>query len=162
MTLDSRRAAALAGLLAAVGLVVAAKEATGPATPRRVALQTGQVPPSAPSTTVASSPPPSAAATAPPATAPAARQVTGRAFDNPYGTVQVRVTLDGSRLVDVAAVQSPADQDRSVEIAREALPLLRQEVLKAQSAQIDVVSGASYDSQGYAQSVQSALDQARS
>jgi uncharacterized protein with FMN-binding domain len=87
--------------------------------------------------------------------------IVGDPEDNPYGTIQVRVTLNGGRITDVSTVQSPNDRGRSVEIAQQSLPVLRQEVLRAQSAQIDVVSGASYDSQGYAQSVQSALDKAR-
>jgi uncharacterized protein with FMN-binding domain len=75
--------------------------------------------------------------------------------------VQVQLTLGGTRLVDVTALQMPNDRSRSVQISRYAAPILRQESLDAQGAQINTVSGASYTSDGYAQSLQSALDQAR-
>jgi uncharacterized protein with FMN-binding domain len=83
----------------------------------------------------------------------------GKPEDVGYGTVQVRVTLTGGRISDVQAVQMPSG-GRSSEIAAYAAPRLRSEVLAAQSAHIDTVSGASYDSEGYAKSVQSALDAA--
>lgn len=86
--------------------------------------------------------------------------VTGQVEFTPYGPVQVRLTLSGGRIVDVTALQLPSDASRSVDINNYAAPLLRQEVLSAQSAAIDTVSGASYTSDGYAQSVQSALDTA--
>jgi uncharacterized protein with FMN-binding domain len=74
--------------------------------------------------------------------------------------VQVRVTLQSGRIVDVAATQLPSDLERSVEIGNYAAPILRDEALQAQSAKIDVVSGATYTSQGYIQSLQAALDSA--
>jgi len=89
------------------------------------------------------------------------QMVTGPAVDVRYGPVQVRVTLQGGRLVDVSAVQLPSDRSRSRAISNYAAPILRQEALAAQGAQIDSVSGASYTSDGYAQSLQAALDQAR-
>jgi len=93
--------------------------------------------------------------------APASKQrLTGPAVDTQYGPVQVRVTLQGGRIVDVAALQLPNDRSRSVEISNYAAPQLRDEVLRAQSAKIDVVSGATYTSQGYIQSLQAALDSA--
>lgn len=103
------------------------------------------------------------AATAPAATAPpvsAARTLTGQPVDVGYGTVQVRVTLAGTRIVGVSALSLPTG-GRSDEISSYAEPLLQKEALKAQSASIDAVSGASYTSQGYAQSLQSALDAAK-
>lgn len=93
--------------------------------------------------------------------APASKQsLTGQAVDTQYGPVQVRVTLQGGRIVDVAALQLPNDRSRSVEIGNYAAPRLHDEVLRAQSAKIDVVSGATYTSQGYIQSLQAALDSA--
>ena len=74
--------------------------------------------------------------------------------------MQVRVTLQGTRIVDVQALRLPASHQRSVEISQRAAPQLRQEALQAQSARIDVVSGATYTSDGYAQSLQGALDKA--
>jgi len=74
--------------------------------------------------------------------------------------VQVRVTFQGSRLVDVQALRLPQDRARSARISQAAGPVLRQEALRAQSANINVVSGASYTSEGYAESLQGALDSA--
>jgi uncharacterized protein with FMN-binding domain len=93
-------------------------------------------------------------------TPPASRTIDGQDVPNQYGDVKVRVVLNGSRIVDVQAVQLPFDHPRSAEISRQAEPYLRQEVLQAQSANIDVVSGATFTSYSYAQSLQSALDQA--
>ena len=77
-----------------------------------------------------------------------------------YGDVQVEVVLSGSRITDVKPLQLPYDRARSQFISDQAAPLLRQEALDAQSAQIDTLSGATYTSEGYAQSLQAALDQA--
>jgi uncharacterized protein with FMN-binding domain len=86
---------------------------------------------------------------------------TGQNAANFFGPVQVQVVIAGGRITDVKVVQSPNDNPQSAYIASVAMPLLRQEVLQAQSAQISILSGATYDSQSYAQSVQSALDMAR-
>jgi uncharacterized protein with FMN-binding domain len=86
-------------------------------------------------------------------------QVTGSAVQIPFGTVQVKITLQNGQITDVQALQMPADQRRSSEISQYAAPQLRSEVLSAQSAQIDTISGATYTSEGYIQSLQSALDQ---
>jgi uncharacterized protein with FMN-binding domain len=100
----------------------------------------------------------------PPTTAPAAtggtRVIDGPTEENRYGPVQVRVTLSGSKIVDVQALQLPGDRSRSYQISNVAGPELRQEALAAQSAQIHTISGASYTSTGYRQSLQAALDQA--
>jgi uncharacterized protein with FMN-binding domain len=90
----------------------------------------------------------------------AAHTIDGDPFDNPYGTVQVRVTLQGSHITNVTPLQMPVAHQLSAEISQQAAPLLLQEVLQAQSAQIDIITGASYTSQSYAQSLQSALDKA--
>ncbi|MEU6574682.1 FMN-binding protein [Streptomyces sp. NPDC046805] len=86
------------------------------------------------------------------------RTVTGDRIQTRYGPVQVRVTVAGGRLTDVAAVSSPDENPRDRALSRYALPQLRQEALAAQSARIDAVSGASYTSGGYRRSLQSALD----
>ncbi len=85
---------------------------------------------------------------------------TGQDFPNQYGDVQVSVIISGGRITDVRPLQMPMDRQRSAYITQQAGPLLHDEVLQAQSAQIDGVSGATFTSQSYAQSVQSALDQA--
>jgi uncharacterized protein with FMN-binding domain len=88
------------------------------------------------------------------------RTLTGAPVQQPYGTVQVAVTMKGSRITNVRPLAIPLDSGRSQEINTQAAPLLRSEVLQAQSAKIDVVSGATYTSDAYAQSLQSALDRA--
>jgi uncharacterized protein with FMN-binding domain len=103
--------------------------------------------------------------TRPPTTTTTAPAVTTRVVDGPavdvgYGTVQVAVTLQGKRITDVTALQLPSDRSRSRSISQYAAPILRSEALQAQSAQINTVSGASYTSAGYAESLQRALDQA--
>jgi uncharacterized protein with FMN-binding domain len=89
------------------------------------------------------------------------RVVKGQEVDNRFGPVQVAVTLRGNQIVDVNALQLPFDRARSQFISEQAGPMLRQETLAAQSAQIDVIGGATYTSDGYAQSLQSALDSAK-
>jgi uncharacterized protein with FMN-binding domain len=88
------------------------------------------------------------------------RTVDGPVASNEYGDVQVRVTLKGSQIVDVQALQLPHDRSRSARISDAAGPILRTEALQAQSAQIDLVSGATYTSESYAESLQGALDKA--
>ncbi|MEU8969907.1 FMN-binding protein [Streptomyces monashensis] len=88
------------------------------------------------------------------------RTVTGETVQTRWGPVQVRVTIKSGRITDVTAVQYPQDNPRDQEINSYALPQLRREAMAAQSAQIDMVSGASYTSTGYQQSLQSALDSA--
>lgn len=84
---------------------------------------------------------------------------TGQVANTPFGPVQVEVSLRDGTIVDVRALQVPDGNSRDVQISNFAIPRLRQETLDAQSADIDVVSGASYTSAGYINSLQSALDQ---
>jgi uncharacterized protein with FMN-binding domain len=94
-------------------------------------------------------------------TAPGARRtVDGPAISTQYGDVQVRVVVQNGRLVDVQALTLPSDRERSARISDFAGPELHDEALQAQSANIDVVSGATYTSEGYAESLQAALDRA--
>jgi uncharacterized protein with FMN-binding domain len=86
--------------------------------------------------------------------------ITGSAVQIPYGTVQVAVTFQNGQITDIEPVQMPTDRSLSVQIAQYAAPQLRSEVLAAQSAQVNTISGATYTSLGYLQSLQSALDQA--
>jgi uncharacterized protein with FMN-binding domain len=93
-------------------------------------------------------------------TAKGQRTVTGAVESTQYGPVQVQVAVSGGRITDVRAVQLPgADNPRSSQISAFAGPQLRQEALTAQSASVHVVSGATYTSQGYQASLQSALSQ---
>ncbi|MCX4879566.1 FMN-binding protein [Streptomyces sp. NBC_00847] len=88
------------------------------------------------------------------------KTVTGNTVQTRWGPVQVRITLKNGKLTEVAAVTYPTDNPRDQEINSFALPRLRSEALQAQSASIDTVSGATYTSDGYRQSLQSALDSA--
>lgn len=114
----------------------------------------GRQPPAAPP------PPKSGATTTAPATSAATRTVTGNVVSTRYGNVQVAVVLQGTKIMDVKALELPSDRSRSRAISSEAAPLLHDEVMKAQSAQIDTVGGATATSDGYARSLQSALDKA--
>jgi len=99
--------------------------------------------------------------TSPPTTTTApggTRVIDGPVASNDFGDVQVRVTLNGSQIVDVQALQLPRDRSRSARISDAAGPILRREALHAQSANIDLVSGATYTSESYAESLQGALD----
>lgn len=84
----------------------------------------------------------------------------GQTAQTQYGPVQVQITVSGGKLIDVAALQLTNDGGRSVQISQQAAPVLRQEALQAQSAKVQAVSGATYTSEGYVTSLQSALDQA--
>jgi uncharacterized protein with FMN-binding domain len=86
---------------------------------------------------------------------------TGQTYANPYGNVQVQVVISGGKITDVKTIQYPNGHQQSVFINSQALPLLREEVLQTQSAKINIIGGATFTSEGYAQSVQSALDLAR-
>ncbi|ANZ36720.1 hypothetical protein BBK82_12200 [Lentzea guizhouensis] len=85
-----------------------------------------------------------------------AKTVSGPAVQTEEGTVQVQVTFQGTKITDVKALRAPNSNP-----TRMALPILRQEALQAQSADIDTVSGATATSEGYKQSLQAAIDSAR-
>ncbi|MEU2350188.1 FMN-binding protein [Modestobacter sp. NPDC049651] len=86
--------------------------------------------------------------------------VTGEAADTRWGPVQVQITVADGSITDVEVVEYPSGNHEDQEINAQALPVLVQETLDAQSAEIDMVSGATVTSEGYLQSLQSALDQA--
>jgi len=83
----------------------------------------------------------------------------GDAVSFRFGTVQVEVTVADGRIVDVQTVQMPDEDRHSLSISREVEPMLRESALVAGDAAIDVISGATYTSLAYAESLQSALDQ---
>ncbi|GAB3450269.1 FMN-binding protein [Phycicoccus ginsengisoli] len=90
----------------------------------------------------------------------AAKTYDGDTAQTRWGPVQVRITVKGGTITDAEAVVYPNGNDRDAEINSYALPVLNQEVVQAQSANIDMVSGATVTSDGYLQSLQSAIDQA--
>lgn len=154
-----RRTGGLAALLAGVGVVVALKAASADPTAQPVALPPAEPPPSHAATSnngAAPAPAASSGSAAPTTT----KTVDGDVAQTPYGPVQVELVMTGSRIVDVRALQLPSAASRSRRLAQLAAPTLRGEVLSAQSARVDTVSGATYTSQGYAESVQYALDHA--
>jgi uncharacterized protein with FMN-binding domain len=86
---------------------------------------------------------------------------TGNAIDAYYGIVQVKAVIQNGRLADVQFLQYPNDRSTSVEISSQAMPLLTQEAIQAQSAKVDGVSGATQTSLAFAQSLGSALVKAK-
>jgi uncharacterized protein with FMN-binding domain len=102
----------------------------------------------------------SGGSTTPTPAKPADRTVTGPVVGTAYGPVQVALQLQGSTISGVKVLQHPTGNPQSDQINSYALPVLVRETLDRQSSNIDMVSGATYTSMGYAQSLQSALDQA--
>jgi len=86
---------------------------------------------------------------------------TGASTNTRFGPVQVQITVAGGQITDVQVPEYPSSNPRDRQINQRALPVLVSETTAAQSADIDMVSGATYTSEGYAQSLQSAIDQAR-
>ena len=88
------------------------------------------------------------------------KTVSGAVEDTRYGPVQVRITVAGGKLSDVTSLQLPQNDPRSYQISSYAAPLLRQEALTSHSASIDAVSGATFTSEGFIASLQTALQSA--
>jgi uncharacterized protein with FMN-binding domain len=83
---------------------------------------------------------------------------TGNAIDTQYGAAQVKVTVKDGKITAVQALELQGNDPKSYQISSSAEPVLRQEVLTAQTAGVDAVSGATFTSASYEQSLQSALD----
>ncbi len=88
------------------------------------------------------------------------RTVTGSVAQTRWGPVQVALTVTDSSITGVSVPRYPTGNSRDREINSRALPILVKETMSAQSAKVDMVSGATVTSNGYLQSLQSALDQA--
>jgi uncharacterized protein with FMN-binding domain len=86
------------------------------------------------------------------------RAVDGNVANTVYGPVQVQVLVKNSKIVNVNILEQPSSTAHDLQIGQFAFPQLIHETLTAQSARIDAVSGASYTSEGYIKSLQSALD----
>ena len=97
---------------------------------------------------------PAAASGSAPGTTSGQQVLDGTAVQTRWGTVQVRAVFVGGRLTDIQMLQTPNDRH-----ATRAIPTLKAEALKAQSADIDTVTGATATSDAYAQSLQAAIDQ---
>lgn len=94
------------------------------------------------------------------AAAKAAGTYTGTAVETRFGTVQVQVTIKAGAITDVTALHLTDQEQRSVQISARAAPLLRSEVMSAQSANVQTIGGATYTSEAYLTSLQAALDAA--
>ena len=114
-------------------------------------------PSSASSSAPAAAPSSSVAAAAP---VPTTTKVTGTVASTRWGPVQVQLSVSNRKITNVSVIQYPSGNGRDQEINSYALPRLIQETLKAQSSNIDMISGATVTSDGYLQSLQSALDKA--
>ncbi len=135
-------AAGFAGIVAMhAGRAPSFLSGTGPPAPVRSSPTT-----TGPSTTPAVSPT-GAAATA-----------LGTSEQYGYGVLAVKVTVLGSRITDVSVARLQTAEQYSQRLAQQVIPVLRNEVLSAQSTHINGISGATYTSEAYAYSVQSALD----
>jgi uncharacterized protein with FMN-binding domain len=86
---------------------------------------------------------------------------TGPEVDAFYGLVQVKVVVQNGKINDVQVPEYPADRRTSQRINQQAVPWLQQEAMQAQNANVDLITGATLTSQAFAQSLQTALDQAK-
>jgi uncharacterized protein with FMN-binding domain len=89
--------------------------------------------------------------------APDERSYTGDSAYTEFGYVTVEITVSNGRIVDVTAVEMPADEARSATLSARVAPILRERALAAQTASFDTVSGATWTSEAYLQSLRSAL-----
>ena len=127
--------------------------ASNPPAPKTSAAASGT-----PTETAAAS---ATSATSAPAAKPQTRTVTGSSVRTRYGNVEVQVVFTGTQITDVVPVQLPDSNGVDQQIDQQVVPILIQETLTAQSANIQAVSGATYTSDGYIRSLQSALDKAK-
>jgi uncharacterized protein with FMN-binding domain len=86
---------------------------------------------------------------------------TGSVADAYYGNVQVSAIVSGGKITAVNFLQHPNSRSTSVAINQQAMPYLQQEAIQAQSSNVQVVSGATYTSQAFMQSLTSIISQAK-
>jgi uncharacterized protein with FMN-binding domain len=145
---------AIAGTVAGLVALLSFKSHL-PSVPSAVAATTGTGGSSSSATTVPGEFPQGSLAGKIPATETA---VNGHVANTAYGPVQIQLIMRNSKIVKVAVLIQPANTINDIQIGQFAFPKLISETLTAQTAKIDAVSGASYTSAGYIQSLQSALD----
>jgi uncharacterized protein with FMN-binding domain len=102
----------------------------------------------------------SSSSSSPSSSSSAAKTYTGSVASTRWGPVQVQITVSAGKITAVSVLQQPSGNPKDTEINDQALPVLIQDTLSAQSANIDMVSGATVTSDGYVQSLQAALDEA--
>ncbi len=142
--------------------------ADAPALSAPTAVNTA-VPPTSVFTTVPLTAPPTAPSAVPPTPTAASNPstgykngtYTGPSVDVNWGFVQVQATIQNGKISDVQVVQYPNERRTSLSINSVAVPMLQQEAIQAQSANVDLISGATLTSEGFQESLQTALDQAR-
>jgi uncharacterized protein with FMN-binding domain len=105
-----------------------------------------------------STPSPSTSSTSAASSKGVSGTATGDSVATQYGNAQVRVTVKNGKIIKIDALELQGNDPRSVQISSAAAPILQQEALTQQTAGVDVVSGATYTSASYTQSLQSALD----
>jgi uncharacterized protein with FMN-binding domain len=163
-----RTRATLSGIFASVAILVVGWEAGAAAITAANTTANGTTTTSAGAST-AQTPTPSASAApgttasasaAPAAPTAASGSFTGSSVGTPYGNVQVQIVVASGTITDVKALRLTDADGRSVQISNRAAPILRSEVLGSQSARVSSVGGATYSSDAYLTSLQSALDQA--
>ena len=144
----------LSGFTIAAFAIYAVLSRGGPATPATASTRP-------PSTVTSSASRQSSAGTAAGAAGYKNGSYTGSQADALYGTVQVKAVIQNGRLTDVQFLSQPTDRRRSQSINSQATPILKQEAIQAQSANVQAVSGATLTSEAFVQSLQSALSQAK-
>jgi uncharacterized protein with FMN-binding domain len=112
------------------------------------------------STSTSTTTTPSASSSSAASAAPASTTVTGSVETDRYGETQVKVTIKNGKITAVTVLAYNDSDPRSAQISQQAIPTLREEVLSKQTAAVDTVSGATYTSNAYEASLQSALDKA--
>ncbi len=114
---------------------------------------TTTAPPASPGSTTSPSTTPTSTAPAP----PVAQSATGPNEQYGYGTLAVKVTVSGKKITDVSVQNLQTADQYSQQLAAQVIPMLRSQVLRAQNANINGVSGATYTAQAYVTSLQAAL-----
>ena len=112
------------------------------------------------SSNAASSPNSGSSSNSSSASSSSSKTATGSAVDVGYGIVQVKAIIKAGKLVDVQALSLPNNDGHSARISQQAFPMLAQQAIAAQSANVSGIGGASYTSYGFQQSLSSALSKA--
>jgi uncharacterized protein with FMN-binding domain len=146
--------------IAALVLLFSYRTSTNSAAGTAVAATAPATQPTAHPTTTGASPAPSASSSSAAKSSSGTKTYTGSTVSTRWGDVQVAITVTDGKITDVRVPVYPSGNGRDQEINAYALPVLTQETLQAQSANIDTVSGATVTSNGYLQSLQAALDAA--
>ncbi|CAN5195691.1 FMN-binding protein [Frigoribacterium sp. UYMn621] len=164
-----RTRATLSGIFASVAILVVGWQAGtaavtaatgGPTASTSTGSSSGTSTGTAPAPAASAAPTTTAPAAAAPATTAKSGTFTGSDVSTPFGNVQVKVVVANGKITNVTPLHLTDNGGRSVQISNYAAPILRSEVLSSQSSQVSSVGGATYTSDAYLTSLQSALDQA--